>query len=147
MSDATQTTTVFWVAFLYKPLWRITLPLSEWNHSIFGCWEVHPPYPLTLIREGFDWIMVAHITPPKTNIDTQNDGLQKVIYPFQIWQFSISMLVFRGVALFDAMKESWLDSETFSCESSVHNKNSTKPTPAWPQLSSCLENPVHNLKS
>ena len=50
--------------------------------------------------------MVAHITPPKTNIDTQNDGLQKVIYPFQIWQFSISMLVFGGVALFDAMKES-----------------------------------------
>ena len=36
------------------------------------------------------------ITPPKTNMDTQNDGLEKVD-SFKIWQFLVSMLDFWGV--------------------------------------------------
>ncbi len=46
--------------------------------------------------------------PPKTNMDTQNDGLEKAT---QTWQFLVSMLVFRGVLVLKnklQVKSSWL---------------------------------------
>ena len=39
---------------------------------------------------------ILGITLPKTNMDTQNDGLEKV-FPFNFDQFWVSMLVFGGV--------------------------------------------------
>ena len=42
----------------------------------------------------FQWF-----TPPKSNIDTKNDGFKKCI-SFQIWLFWVSMLVLGGVLAF-----------------------------------------------
>ena len=46
------------------------------------------------------------VTSPKTNMDTQNDGLEKVD-PFKIWPFLVSMLDFWGVYLMT--QELWLN--------------------------------------
>ena len=44
------------------------------------------------------------IPPPKSNIDTKNDGFLKCI-SFQTWLFGVSMLVFGGVILYFFLQE------------------------------------------
>ena len=56
-------------------------------------------------------------TLPKTNMDTQNDGLEKVT-PFKIWPCLVSMLVFGGVPvpknnmIYEVISISLLNSQT-----------------------------------
>ncbi len=66
-------------------------------------------------------------TPLKTNMDTQNDGLEKET-PFKQWQLWVSMLVFGGVpknnglwenvSFFPSKKEPWKLMESGSDDSS-----------------------------
>ena len=74
----------------------------SWKAPIFGCLEKHLPCGwrhLTTFDGEKKSVLHAcnwQITSPKTNMDTRNDGVEKVD-SFKIWPCLVSMLDFWGV--------------------------------------------------
>ena len=85
-----------WVTGVLNPVFGVISPLlvtGFWAHRILKFQMVTPKFHP---RKTNTHLKQTPVTPPKTNMDTQNDGLEKVV-PFNFGHFLVSMLNFWGV--------------------------------------------------